>query len=294
MRTLIVNLGPPGDVVRTTVLLRELKGEIYWLTKKGCAEVLLSKNLKRVLFLESEDDVQEVRKMDFDLVISLNEEIDALNVVKEIKAKKLIGAFLNEKGEVDYTKESSYWFDMSLSSKYGQTKADELKARNSKPLPQILIEMIGGEWKGQEYDLGIEGRAARGRVGMINLVTGKWPNKGWAYYAELSEILKKEGFDVQFLGKRPSIEEHINDINSCELIVCGDTLGMHVALALKKKVVALFNCTSPDEIYDYGRMVKVVSPLLKKYFYQKDFDEKAIAAIKVEDVQRAIKKVLNA
>jgi hypothetical protein len=44
-------------------------------------------------------------------------------------------------------------------------------------------------------------------------------------------------------------------------------LALHIALALKKKVVALFTCTSWHEIHGYGRMEKIVSPLLEKYFY---------------------------
>ncbi|MEM4259542.1 MAG: glycosyltransferase family 9 protein [Candidatus Pacearchaeota archaeon] len=293
MKTLIINLGPLGDVVRTTVLLREIEGEIYWLTKRECKDVLLSKRIKKIIFFEDEASIENLKKINFDLVISLNEELDALNVVKELKYDRLIGVFLNREGRVDYTKDSSYWFDMSLSSKYGKAKADELKAKNTKSLPQILIEMIGKGWHEQEYDLGIEGKKIHGRIGIINLVTGKWPNKGWAYYKELAEILKREGFDVKFLGKRASIKEHIEDINNCELIICGDTLGMHIALALKKKVVALFNCTSPNEIYGYGRMEKVVSPLLKKYFYKKEFNEEAIKAIKIEEVHKAIKKILK-
>ncbi len=39
---LIVNLGPAGDALRTTVLLTVLDGDIYWLTKTECAGVLNS------------------------------------------------------------------------------------------------------------------------------------------------------------------------------------------------------------------------------------------------------------
>jgi len=293
MKTLIVNLGPPGDVVRTTVLLRALKDEIYWLTKQKCTDVLLSKKIKRVFIAESESDIKDMKEISFDWTISLNEEIEALNLVKEIKTKKLTGIFLNERNAIDYTNDSSYWFDMSLSSKYGKTKADELKARNKKSLPEILIEMIGAKWDCQEYDLNIKPKEIKGTIGIIKENTGIWPNKRWFYYDALKSELEKEGFKAIFLGIRPTIREHINDINNCELIICGDTLGMHIALALKKKVVALFNCTSPNEVYDYKRMIKVISPLLHKYFYDKKFSEEAIKAIKIEDVKEAIKKILK-
>ena len=41
-------------------------------------------------------------------------------------------------------------------------------------------------------------------------------------------------------------------------MVTGDTLGMHVATALGKKIVALFGPTSSAEIELYGQGVKIV------------------------------------
>lgn len=126
------------------------------------------------------------------------------------------------------------------------------------------------------------------------MATGLWKNKLWAGYDALAEKLRKEGHDVAFLGMRPLIKDHIKDILSCEVIICGDTLGMHLALAFRKKVVALFTCTSPAEIYDYSRMTKIISPKLKDFFYQKEFDRKAVEAIPLDEVYSAVKKLLNA
>jgi len=47
-------------------------------------------------------------------------------------------------------------------------------------------------------------------------------------------------------------------------------LTMHLALALCKPTVALFTCTSPYEIYGYGRMRKIVNPRLHECFYRRD------------------------
>jgi heptosyltransferase II len=293
MKSLIVNLGPSGDIVRTTVLHSELIGEIHWLTRKNYVDLLTSKKINKIYTLESEEDMVKIKDVEFDLVISLNEEIEALKEVNRLKIKKLIGVYLNDMGNIDYTNESKYWFDMSLISKFGKKKSDELKKINKKSVPQMLVEMIGKKWKGQEYDLGIKPNNVSKRIGLINVVTGKWPNKDWYGYEELRERLKKDNYEVEFLGMKPSIKDHIEDINNCELVVCGDTLGMHVALALKKKVITIFNCTSPDEIYDYGRMIKIISPLLDDYFYKKEFNNQVISAVKVEEVYSAITKVLK-
>jgi len=47
MKTLICKKGALGDVVRTTILLRELEGEIYWLSQKSAEPLLRSKKIKK-------------------------------------------------------------------------------------------------------------------------------------------------------------------------------------------------------------------------------------------------------
>jgi len=297
MNILIINLGPPGDVLRTTVILRELNGNIYWLSSKKCKDVLNSNKIKKIFFIEDDMIIEQLKTCFFDLAINLNEQKEALDFLEKSNYKKIIGVYENRE-KINYTTESAYWFDMSLISRFGKEKANELKLKNKKSYPQILIEMIGKEWNGQEYDLGIDLNKAkekeiRGRIGLINVVTGLWPNKSWFGYEKLAEVLRKDRYDVVFLGMRSSIKEHIEDIEKCELIVCGDTLGMHIAIALKKKVVALFNCTSPSEIYDYGCLIKIESPKLKKYFYKKEYSKEAVEAIKIGLVLNAIKKLLK-
>jgi heptosyltransferase II len=58
---------------------------------------------------------------------------------------------------------------------------------------------------------------------------------------------------------------------------------------LKLNVVALFTCTSQAEIYDYGRMVKVISPLLEKAFYRREYIQEAADAVSIDSVYRAVK-----
>ncbi len=48
-----------------------------------------------------------------------------------------------------------------------------------------------------------------------------------------------------------SIHEYVDWVNSCRLIVTADTLGLHLGLTLKKRIVALFGPTSYSEIYFY-------------------------------------------
>jgi heptosyltransferase-2 len=290
-KVLIVNTGALGAVVRATVLLNEfLDQEVYWLTSEKTKDFMNSKKIKKLFFIENEEDKISLKSEKFDLVISLDEEKDSLDVIYGINYKKIIGVYYNKEGIIDYSHDSSYWFDMSLSSKFGKIEADRLKVENKKSVPQIYIEMVGGVWSGQEYDIGITNpsQIKKLRIGLIDENTGAWPNKNWKYWDELKRELEGLGYEVIYLGKRDSLKEHIDDIGSCEFVICPDTFGMHIALAMKKKIITIFNCTDPDEIYDYGRMKKIVSPLLRKYYYKKSFDEEAISAIKVENVIKAL------
>lgn len=48
-------------------------------------------------------------------------------------------------------------------------------------------------------------------------------------------------------------------IHQCHLIVTGDTLALHLAIALKKLVVTFFGSTCHQEIDLYGRGQKLIA-----------------------------------
>jgi hypothetical protein len=63
---------------------------------------------------------------------------------------------------------------------------------------------------------------------------------------------------------------------------------MHFALGTRTPCVTLFTCTSPWEIYDYGVQEKIISPLLREFFYKRGYDERATTAISVNEVLDAV------
>ncbi|HLO64387.1 MAG TPA: glycosyltransferase family 9 protein, partial [Azonexus sp.] len=56
------------------------------------------------------------------------------------------------------------------------------------------------------------------------------------------------------------IEDYIDWINSCRLLVTNDSLGLHLALALGKPVVALFGPTVAREV-DGPDLIRITPPL---------------------------------
>jgi heptosyltransferase-2 len=50
-------------------------------------------------------------------------------------------------------------------------------------------------------------------------------------------------------------------LEACRVVVTGDTLALHLSLALKRPVVALFGPTCPQEISLFGLGEKIMTPL---------------------------------
>ncbi len=82
-------------------------------------------------------------------------------------------------------------------------------------------------------------------------------------------------------------------INECKVVVCGDSFALHVALALEKHTIALFFCTSADEIEGYGILKKLVSPLLYNFFPERmnEYSKELTSSIKAEEVINLIKEI---
>ena len=120
-----------------------------------------------------------------------------------------------------------------------------------------------------------------------------WPMKKWAHYEVLKRELEAHGLKVNFLPKRPTLLEHLADIRGHRCLVSGDSLPMHLAIGSGIPCVALFNCTSPWEIHDYGILTKLISPLLGEFFYKRGFDPRATTAIDLESALDATLETLR-
>jgi heptosyltransferase-2 len=293
---LIIKLGAMGDVIRTTPFLHVLKENIFWVTRKEAMPLLPKEYINSIVEIQDANNLSEVF---FDLIVCLDDEYEAASLSTSLKKDVLIGSYINENGNLTYTESSAEWFDMGLISRFGKNKADNIKMNNDKTYQEILFKMIGKEFKSQEYILNMNGitdnqnEKDRIRVGIEKRAGDRWPMKQWNKYDELSLLLKKQGYEVVFFEQRSHVTEYINDINDCDMIVCGDTLALHIALALRKRIVAIFTCTSLAEIYDYGRLQKVVSPFLNQAFYKREYIFEAVDMISLDEVYSAVEKGLE-
>jgi len=287
MNVLIVKLGATGDVVRTTPLLRRLNSSITWITAaKNC--VLLDGLADNLRHFSWE---ARARALDipYDLTINLEDSLEVGLFLKNCRSAEIFGAYADSSKSLRYTDNSKSWFDLSLISSHGRQEADRLKLLNRQTYQELIFMALGLRFAGDPYLLPdpIE-TGLSGDVAVAADAGHVWPMKKWAYYGELKEALEDRGLVVNFLPERRSLLEHLADVRNHRCLVSGDSLPMHFALGTRTSCVTLFTCTSPWEIYDYGVQEKIISPLLREFFYKRSYDERATTAISVNAVLDAV------
>jgi heptosyltransferase-2 len=221
----------------------------------------------------------------YDLVINLEDSIDVAKLLRLIRYKELFGAYLDDKDKLKYTESSKDWFDLSLISRFGLKKADELKLRNRRTYQEMIFNGLGYKFNGESYFLPKASESSMtGDIAIAQECGSVWPMKNWAYYNDLKRKLEETGVTVNFLPMRKSIIEHIGDIQNHRYLISGDSLPMHIAIGSGIQCLTIFTCTSPWEIYDYGIQKKLISPFLDVYFYKRKFDVKATTCISLIEV----------
>jgi len=284
-KILLIKTGAAGDVVRTTVLLNAVQGAVTWVIDSRYQGILPTwhPNLQRVVTLENALAV--LQHEIFDHTISLEEDAACALIASRIPTKKITGICLENK-QLIYTPDSAPWYDMSLISSLGSSCANEAKKQNTASYQQLLLSMFDVPFNGEQYCIYRNNhiRPMPRIVGIETRVGARWPNKGWSGYPTLINKLHDLGYSCKQLEQRNSIVEYLDDIAGCSFIISGDTLAMHVAMAYHIPSIALFNCTSPAEIYDYGTLTKIVSPLLMEAFYKTSFSQAVIDSITPDEV----------
>jgi ADP-heptose:LPS heptosyltransferase len=288
MNVLILKLNATGDVVRTTTLLHRFEGDaVTWITAATNRELI--EGLRPGLRCFTWEDREQAKDRHYDLAINLEDEQETSAFLGGVSHAQRFGAFLGNDGKVGYTDDSRQWFDLSLVSVHGRQRADELKLQNRRTYQDLVFEGLGFTFKGEGYLLppGVP-TGLSGDVAIASVAGPVWPMKAWDYYGQLKQRLESEGLRVNILPRRPTLLEHIGDVQSHRCLVGGDSLPMHFALGTNTRCVTLFNCTSPWEIYDYGLQTKIVSPLLERFFYKRGLDPAATSAITLDSVYSAV------
>jgi heptosyltransferase-2 len=84
-------------------------------------------------------------------------------------------------------------------------------------------------------------------------------------------------------------------VDLCDVLVSGDTLALHIGIALKKRLVAYFGPTSDTEIdvYDSGEKVMPIAPCECYYQGQRTAKVSCMQNLKEKDMLAAVERQLK-
>lgn len=283
-----------GDVLRTTVILNFFKNDdVSWLVDEKAAPLLENNpHIGRIL-IHNLETVLQLQNERFDTVINLEKVPGICALADSISAWRRFGFRFDEyRGTAQSYDGAEKVLALSLS-------LDE-KRESKKYWQEALAEMIGKTWNGEGYVMGYQPKTKTMYDVGFNWQTGqKWQNKAWPkeYWEELEGLLNNK-YSINWQQGLNNLYEYMDWINTCRLIVTNDSLGMHLAVALKKKVIALFGPSSSKEVYlyDEGKILlpKVdynCIPCLQRECFQK---EHCMRFIKPKDVARDVKGLMKA
>lgn len=292
-KTLIIKIGATGDVVRTTPLLHAIEGEIHWLTSAYNKAILPADCTALTRVFSVETDIPLLAKQHYQQVLSLDENPVVSGVLSALSFDHLSGIYASKDG-LAYTGSAAEWFDMSLLSVLGRQQADRLKRSNRRTYQELIFDIAGKPFSAEPYWIKLPSATRhRGVIGIEKRVGERWKGKAWNGYDRLAEVLRGEGYQVRFFSERSTLGQYAEDIGSCSCIISGDTLAMHLAIAYGLPTLAIFTCTAPWEIHDYGVLHKVVSPQLEASFYKPAPVPAAADAVSVDSVWQSLAAMLR-
>ncbi|MCX7909254.1 MAG: glycosyltransferase family 9 protein [Ignavibacteria bacterium] len=278
---LIIKLGAIGDVIRTTPLLFRIfeehpKSAVWWLTHfpevvPSLVDKVLPFNLESIILLQ---------QTEFAKVINLDKDNYACALAKSLKAKEKFGFTLSEGKPAPV---NQYSFHKFLTGIF-----DPVNQENTKSYLQEIFEIVGWEYRGEEYILEVDNSErwnlpndGKPIVGLNTGCGGRWVSRLWPdhCWGELVKLLQEHNYFPLLLGgkaeddknKRLSettgayypgtydLKKFISLVNQCDLVVTAVTMALHIAIGLKKKVVLFNNIFNRHEFELFGRGV-IIEP----------------------------------
>lgn len=330
-KILIIKMAAMGDVLRTTPILKAIKrkypsSHISWICEKNSFELLQTNPLIDRVFVYDLSNILTIFSQEYDIVYCFDKMRYSASIATKVTAKKKYGFGLNKYGNIFPFNEGSVY-----SLKLGIDDELKFK-KNRKTYQQIIYEMAELPYRRDEYILNLTEKdrkfaeeffhknRIREKEFIIGFNTGAgedFANKSLKpeKFVELArkilahfencriillgenneknrEIKRKVKSKNIILLQNCRVREFAAVIEKCSLIISGDTLGMHLAIALRKPVIAIFTSTCFQEIDLYGNGEKIVTPIECAPCYKKECFRKpdCLDLISVEEIYKKILK----
>jgi ADP-heptose:LPS heptosyltransferase len=330
-RIVIIKLAALGDVIRTAAILPGLKqswptSHITWVTRPNGVRVLKHHPLIDRLLPFDAETLCHLEYERFDLCLSLDKEAAPTALAMRIDTRERRGIGLSPYGTpLPLNPESVDFFLLGLDDR-------KKFIENTKSYQQLLYEALGLEYSGQRYKLYPDSeRRERAslfwfRAGVtdrdvvVGLNTGAghvFANKNWPAerFIALTKVIERRtswrlalfggpderACNAHIAAACPAVIDtgcHHDELSfaallqRCNVLVTGDTMAMHVAIAMDVPCVVLFGPTCQQEIDLYGRGEKLWTSLSCSPCYARRCDKSpsCMDDISVEHVWRAVER----
>jgi len=327
---IIIKLDALGDVLRTTAILPAVKrkypaAHITWITRRNAIPVFDNlPTVNEVVAFEDTERLLAVGQFNFDVLIHPDASPESAPLATMIRAKEKFGFITDKAGKVfPANKEAEEWFEMGAFDQYKKANKKTYQqiiheiARLPYQKDEIQIHLTPQEFeKRDKFVAGHDLAGAKYILGINVGASGRWQLKQWrmdGFFELIPQLYgvipglkillyggKDEASRINELTERfPALISTgtDNDLRSFfalmdipGVVITGDTMALHAATALRKRVVCLFGPTSSNEIEDYGRIIKVIPKMdcLVCYKPTCDFDPNCMDLISTEMVLNAV------
>lgn len=310
-RILIIKLGALGDVIRTASILPAIgrawpDSHVTWVSRPSGVRVLSNHPRIDRLLAFSEESICHLLTERFDVCLSLDKEPAPAGLAMRVNARERRGIGLSEWGTpIPLNPECVPYFSLGLDD---HAKFNV----NRKSYPQMIAESVGLEYRRERYELfptaaqRATAAAHWQQLGLndgdrvIGLNTGAgrvFANKAFSQekWIDLArQLIDDSPFRVALFGGPDEAKcnraitaavpgvvdtgaEHDEltfaaMLEKCTVVVAGDTMAMHAAIAMRRPVVALFGPTCEQEIDLFGLGEKLTAGLACSPCYKRRCD----------------------
>ena len=296
VRILIVHLEALGAVLRATSLLPAIKrkfpsSHITWVTQKPADAFFENVSLVDRVLTSDHDSLLKLKALEFDIAMCLDKSLKASGVLATTtfdilfgyQADPRTGAILPANIEAQ-----EYWeLGLSNEKKFFENKktenqllAEALALDYLRDPYQIVLSKSeideankrAQEWRGDKnWILGVNTGCSS--TILAKRLTVEFQRKmiqeiqeqlsvsvvllGGGRDDEKRNLQISQGIDVNVSSSTEGIRDGLVSAFACDLMISGDSLGMHMGIALKKYLIAWFGPTCAHEIdfYDRGESI---------------------------------------
>ncbi|MBI1837053.1 MAG: glycosyltransferase family 9 protein [Flavobacteriia bacterium] len=288
-RILIIKLGALGDVIRTTPLIERFKKEypnchFTWLT---LSPAVLPKSEIDIIYKWDFTNIYIVQNTHYDIAINLDKENEACMLLSNVSAATKYGYIWSDNHISPATANAEHKLMTGF--------FDNLSKINTKSYLEEIFEICHFDFQKEDYLINLNETLASKWKETINLKSNRkkiiglntgcgprwntrlWPDESWE---QLANELKSKGYFPIFLGGELeheknvrmsknthcyypghySLEEFMAITNACDIIITQVSMMMHIATALKKKMVLCNTIFNKHEFELYGRGMIVEPP----------------------------------